>query len=136
MGSMAAVPVRPAAHARPSRVPGGRGRCGRGRCCSSSEFCRPTKPGQRPGSADGNDVSFLFLWKTYWIGGFISLFLPTSYGGDVYRVYAVRHASQSIERGTSSVLFDRITGLFALVSIAAVSSLFMPENEFVWVVLP
>lgn len=78
--------------------------------------------------ADGSDVPFLFLWKTYWIGNFLSLFLPTSIGGDFYRIAAVRGASQSLGKSASSVLFDRMTGLFALISIAFIAGILLPEN--------
>lgn len=82
--------------------------------------------------ADGAAARFLFLWKTYLIGNFISLFLPTSFGGDIYRVYAVRAMSKTLAKGASSVLFDRVTGLIALISIACVASLFLPDNRYAW----
>jgi len=78
--------------------------------------------------ADGSDIPFLFLWKTYWIGNFLSLFLPSSIGGDVYRIAAVKGASQSLGKSASSVLFDRMTGLFALISIAFIAGILLPEN--------
>jgi uncharacterized protein (TIRG00374 family) len=59
--------------------------------------------------------------KTYLIGNFISLFLPTSFGGDVYRIYVLRKFNLDVFRNASSVLFDRLTGLFALASISVLS---------------
>lgn len=80
--------------------------------------------------ADQSHVPFVFLWKTYLIGNFLSLFLPSSIGGDFYRIYAVRDASRSLGKSTSSVLFDRLSGVFALLSISLISSLFLPDNEY------
>ena len=71
-------------------------------------------------------LPYLFLLRTYFIGGFLSLFLPTGIGGDVYRVVAVKNGSRSLGKSLSSVLFDRLTGLFALISIALWSYLFFP----------
>jgi uncharacterized membrane protein YbhN (UPF0104 family) len=76
--------------------------------------------------ADRIMMSYWFLLRTYIIGTFISLFLPTSYGGDVYRVFAARGINRDLARTTSSVLFDRLTGLFALLSIACISYLALP----------
>ncbi len=75
-------------------------------------------------------LPYLFLLRTYLIGGFISLFLPTSVGGDIYRVAVVKGANQSLGKSLSSVLFDRLTGLFALVSIAMWSYLFFPGGKY------
>lgn len=85
-------------------------------------------------AADGVHLGFLYLLKTYLIGNFVSLFLPTSFGGDIYRVMAVRKAAMSTAKTTSSVLFDRLTGLFALLSIAFIAYLTYPGLPFKWLV--
>ena len=72
-------------------------------------------------SAESKDIPYLYLLKSYLIGNFISLFLPSSFGGDIYRVYSLKDYSQDYFKNTSSVLFDRITGLFALLSISILS---------------
>jgi hypothetical protein len=71
-----------------------------------------------------------FLIKTYMIGNFISLFLPTSFGGDVYRVFAARGVNQDLAKSTSSVLFDRLSGLFALISICMIAYVVLPEQPY------
>ncbi len=83
---------------------------------------------------DGNRIPFLFLWKTYLIGVFLGLFLPTSFGGDVYRIYATRHSAGNLHRSASSVLFERLTGLFALITLSFIGSLFLPQRQIVWIV--
>lgn len=85
-------------------------------------------------AADGVYLRFRFLLKTYLISNFVSLFLPTSFGGDVYRVMAIRKAGKSTAKTASSVIFDRLSGLFALLSIAAFSYVAFsnfPYKEFV-----
>jgi glycosyltransferase 2 family protein len=71
--------------------------------------------------AEDKFIPFFYLLKCYLIGNFISLFLPSSFGGDVYRVYALGRYNKDYLQNTSSVLFDRLTGLFALTSLAVVS---------------
>jgi uncharacterized protein (TIRG00374 family) len=79
-------------------------------------------------TADDKKIPFWFLLKSYMIGNFISLFLPTSFGGDLYRIYTLRHYNKDYIQNTSSVLFDRISGLFALASISVISiSLFYKD---------
>jgi hypothetical protein len=81
-------------------------------------------------AADGVARPFGPLLVVYLKGNFLSLFLPTSFGGDVYRIYSVHRSGGGLARSTSSVLFDRITGLFALVSIALVAYAFLPSHPY------
>ena len=80
--------------------------------------------------ADDVKLPYGFLLKTYLIGNFISLFLPSSIGGDVYRIIALKGQDQGLAKSTSSVLFDRMTGLFALLSISLISYLFLPDSSY------
>ena len=80
-------------------------------------------------TAESKDIPFLFLMKRYLIGNFISLFLPSSFGGDLYRIYALGEYNKDYLQNISSVLFDRISGLFALASISIISfAFFYKEN--------
>jgi glycosyltransferase 2 family protein len=85
---------------------------------------------QRILRSDGVMMPLPFLFKTNLIGGFISLFLPTSFGGDVYRVVAARGVNQDLAKSTSSVVFDRLTGFFALISICMVGYVALPEQPY------
>jgi glycosyltransferase 2 family protein len=80
--------------------------------------------------SDGVLMRLPFLIKTYMIGNFISLFLPTSFGGDIYRVIAARGVNQDLAKSTSSVLFDRLSGLFALISICMIAYVVLPEQPY------
>jgi glycosyltransferase 2 family protein len=85
--------------------------------------------------SDGIRMHLPFLIKTYMIGNFLSLFLPTSFGGDIYRVLAVRGVNRDLAKSTSSVLFDRLSGVFALVSIGMLAYLALPDQPYEPVVI-
>jgi len=78
---------------------------------------------------------FIFLLKIYLKGNFFSLFLPTSFGGDVYRVHSIHTTQGKWRDGVSSVLFDRITGLFALVTIGVAAYASLPKPEYLTAIL-
>lgn len=67
--------------------------------------------------ADGVDISFFYLLQSYLIGTFFNLFLPTSIGGDVYRIYDIAKKSQDASKSAASVFIDRASGFFALSAI-------------------
>jgi glycosyltransferase 2 family protein len=86
---------------------------------------------QRILRSDGVVMRLGFLFKTNLIGGFISLFLPTSFGGDVYRVVAARGVNQDLAKSTSSVVFDRLSGFFALITICMLGYAALPAQPYV-----
>jgi uncharacterized protein (TIRG00374 family) len=79
--------------------------------------------------ADGLDTPYLSLLQSYYIGNFLGLFLPSAFGGDIYRVYALSSIGKGVGKVTSSVIFDRITGLFALLSISLFGYLALPDTH-------
>jgi uncharacterized protein (TIRG00374 family) len=81
-------------------------------------------------NTDGVSTPYPFLFKTYLIGNFISLFLPSSFGGDIYRVIAVKSGSSNLSKSLSSVLFDRLSGLFALMSISLFAYMFVLDMSY------
>jgi uncharacterized protein (TIRG00374 family) len=72
-------------------------------------------------SSESKEIPYWYLLKSYLICNFISLFLPSSFGGDLYRIYSLKKFNKDYLQNTSSVLFDRLTGLFALLSISILS---------------
>lgn len=72
--------------------------------------------------ADGVDISFLFLLQSYLVGTFMNIFLPSSIGGDVVRIYDVAKKSKSASKSVASVFIDRASGFFALSTIGMVAS--------------
>ena len=77
----------------------------------------------------GHSVSTLVLLKFYFIGLFFNNFLPTSIGGDVFRIYHLIQVTGERTHGFSSVLTERLLGItatliFAIVAIFAISDVF------------
>ena len=73
-------------------------------------------------AADGHHVPLTTLWKVYLISGFFGLFLPSGIGGDVHRVWALRRHGVMTSKSAASVLFDRFTGLFMLLTLGVLGA--------------
>lgn len=71
----------------------------------------------------GLSVPFLSLFRTYMISFWFNTFLPGSVGGDIYKVYDVAAASSRKTRSLVTVIVERLTGVLALVTIAAVAAI-------------
>lgn len=80
-----------------------------------------------------------FLVKSYLIGAFFNQFLPTSFGGDVYRVWDVSRRSRSVISSGAIVAVERVTGIVVLFIFALVASVFRLEMasriQLVWLAL-
>jgi uncharacterized membrane protein YbhN (UPF0104 family) len=59
----------------------------------------------------------------YFAGLFFNLFLPTSIGGDLSRCYYLADNRSDVLRAMTTVLADRVSGMLALICIAAVALL-------------
>lgn len=78
--------------------------------------------------ADDIRVPLPRLVASYLVGSFFNLFLPSSIGGDVYRVMDVgRHSAQTV-RSLAAVFADRLTGFIALVLFGALFSALYHER--------
>ncbi len=71
--------------------------------------------------AIGIELSALYNLKLYYLGMFYNLFLPGGVGGDGYKIYVLQknHGMKMINV-FHAVLWDRISGIFALVFLALV----------------
>ena len=78
--------------------------------------------------ADGINLSLVELTISYMSGTFCNLFLPSSIGGDSYRVYDIARKSKQTVRSAASVFADRFSGFIALVSLSLFSSLFVARQ--------
>ena len=78
--------------------------------------------------ADGIDIPLPQLTVTYWIGNFYNLFLPSSIGGDSYRIYDIGQQSRDSVRTAASVFADRFSGFLALVSLSLISSVLVAQE--------
>ena len=69
-------------------------------------------------------TNIIRLLKYYYIGNFVSFFLPTSIGGDVARIILLRRESDSLEIGSSTVIVERVLGLISIIMLFAFSMFF------------
>lgn len=73
----------------------------------------------------GTAVDTEYNIKLYLLGMFYNFFLPTGIGGDAYKVIKIhKDYSYPVKNIASTILFDRVSGLVALVNIAALFSLY------------
>jgi len=86
-------------------------------------------------SIEGFAVKFPYLFKTYLIGQFVSLFLPTSIGGDIYRIAAIKRMIGDFSAGAATVIFDRVSGLYALLVLAVTGSFALVSNEVTFLLI-
>lgn len=76
--------------------------------------------------------NWLYLLKLYFLGMFCNLFLPTGVGGDAVKSYALGKTGNSQLKAAHSVLFDRLSGLIAMLMLAMVA-LTMIRLQPVWI---
>lgn len=74
--------------------------------------------------AQGDEVPLGFLAKSYLVGNFFNLFLPTRFGGDVVRIWDGSRYSRSLLKSSAIVLVERFTGIIILLTFASTASLF------------
>ncbi|MDD8025314.1 MAG: lysylphosphatidylglycerol synthase transmembrane domain-containing protein [Acidobacteriota bacterium] len=72
----------------------------------------------------GDDMPVGFLFRSCLIGEFFNNFLPTSIGGDAYRIWDGSRLSRSIVRSSAVVIVERMSGILILFLFALAASLF------------
>ena len=83
---------------------------------------------------------FGYLLRVLSIGFFFNNFLPTSIGGDGYRVYKTMPRGELKSRALSSVLFERIVGFAVLILVGLAAGVWLliegaREQVIVWFVI-
>ena len=73
--------------------------------------------------AQGDDVPLGFLAKSYLVGNFFNLFLPTRFGGDIVRIWDGSRYSHSLLKSSAIVIVERFTGVIILLAFAFAVSL-------------
>jgi len=90
--------------------------------------------------AQGDRVPLGFLSKSYLVGNFFNLFLPTRFGGDVVRIFDGSRYSRSLIKSSAIVLVERLTGIIILLFFALAASLYRldmtQDIPFLWVSIP
>lgn len=77
--------------------------------------------------AQGDEIPLGYLMRSYLVGTFFSNFLPSSYGGDIVRIWDGSRYSKSLVRSSAVVVVERATGIIVLFSFALFASLFRLE---------
>lgn len=72
--------------------------------------------------AQGHSVPLRILISSYFVGLFFNNFLPTSIGGDAYRIYDLRKVIGDGPAATASVVAERILAAFTLGLIVLVGA--------------
>jgi uncharacterized protein (TIRG00374 family) len=67
-------------------------------------------------------VPFGRLFASYLAGTFFNIFLPSSIGGDAYRVYDIARRTDDSASSFASVLADRLSGFLALSALALMAA--------------
>jgi len=84
----------------------------------------------------GTKKTHFELFKIYWISNFFSNFLPSNIGGDSYKILKLKSEINS-KTILKSVVFDRLTGLIALILISSILSFIvynLTQNIFVIII--
>lgn len=74
-------------------------------------------------------LPYAFLTRVYVIGFFLSNFLPTSIGGDAYRVYRTLPPTPPKSRALSAVIVERVVGLLALLALGFAAALYLFDSN-------
>lgn len=67
---------------------------------------------------NSENITVNYLTSLYFIGSFFNNFMPTSVGGDVYKVYALGKKINSKSDSFAATFMERFTGMIALVLIS------------------
>src|SRR3989339_1526879 len=77
---------------------------------------------------------YITLLQYHWIGQFFSLFLPSMFGGDLFKIYIITKKHGHALKATMVSLYDRFIGLCSLVILATVAMLL--NNLFFKLTIP
>ena len=69
------------------------------------------------------NLSFVDSFKLYLTGTFVNNFMPSFIGGDTYRAYQIGKKDKKYPEAASSVVMDRLTGLFDAMILSLIFSL-------------
>lgn len=90
-------------------------------------------------AAQGDSIPMSYLAKSYLVGQFFNMFLPTRFGGDVVRIFDGSRYSRSLVKSSAIVLVERLTGIIVLFLFAALAACFRLDMAsrvpVVWVAL-
>ena len=71
------------------------------------------------------NLSVLYLFKLYYIGAFLSNFLPSTVGGDIYKAYKLGRDTNNMPMAISSTFMERLIGVFSLSVVSFLGVIFI-----------
>lgn len=80
-------------------------------------------------SLQGVPYSIVQVFRPYFIGAFFNNFLPSTTGGDAYRIYHIHSNRHGPAAAFSPVITERILGLATLLLIASIAFAFYGDNN-------
>ena len=83
---------------------------------------------------NSEQVSLGFLTKLYFVGSFFNNFMPTSIGGDVYKIVVLGNKIGSKTNAFTATFMERFTGMVSLVLISYLG--LVKTNSFWWTFIP
>lgn len=82
-------------------------------------------------AAQGMEMGFLRVFGLFYLGFFANTLLPGAIGGDVVRAAAVCQERQGSRiPALSTILMDRVCGLYAIIFVGALSVMLLPKEAF------
>jgi len=78
---------------------------------------------------DKANISLLNIIKYYFIGNFFNNFMPTSIGGDIFRISLLKNVTKNYHDSFFSVFMDRFTGFYSLIIIFIISSFIIKSDS-------
>jgi glycosyltransferase 2 family protein len=89
--------------------------------------------------AQGDEIPLGFLMKSLLVGTFFGNFLPSSFGGDIVRIWDGSRYSKSLVKSSAIIAVERLTGIIVLFLFALFASLFRLDmarrSPVIWVSL-
>lgn len=79
---------------------------------------------------NSDSISIWYLIKLYFIGSFFNNFLPTSIGGDAYKVLKLGDRIRSKTDAFTATFLERFLGMISLIIVAFIAILFYAEGDY------
>jgi glycosyltransferase 2 family protein len=73
-------------------------------------------------------LPFRYLSRVYWIGFFLNNFLPSSIGGDAYRIYKTIPNEGFRSRALSAVILERLVGMAVLMVFGVLGAVALADR--------
>ncbi len=77
----------------------------------------------------GLSISWREAWDCYWVGIFFNNFMPSSIGGDAFRIWRAGKAAGSRPGVFLSVIFERLLALSGLALLGLAAAAFLPGSK-------